>query len=122
MTKSWKNFTNGSIADVGIWDNSLTEDEFSKIYTDGITNKDGKFLTSNVPVVYYSFDCGYDKMIFELIHKLTIVSFEIDVEKKQVDELNCVYRQVEMLEEMVHKRPLFASTVLHPDETNVRNL
>ena len=63
---SWKNFTNGSIADVGIWDNSLTEDEFSKIYTDGITNKDGKFLTSNIPVVYYSFDCGYDKIIFDM--------------------------------------------------------
>ena len=32
---SWRNFTNGSME--GIWDYNLSEDEFSKVFTDGVT-------------------------------------------------------------------------------------
>ena len=63
---SWRNFTNGSIAEVSIWDYNLSEDEFSKVFTDGVTNREGKFLTTNIPNAYYSFDCGYDNIIFDM--------------------------------------------------------
>ena len=37
------------VFDVGIWDYTLSEDEFSKVFTDGITNREGKFTTTNIP-------------------------------------------------------------------------
>ena len=62
---SWRNFCKGDIADVGLWDDSLTESEMSKIFTDGIS-KMGRFSTSKIPIAHYNFESGYDNIIFDM--------------------------------------------------------
>tara|TARA_Y100000592_G_scaffold100635_1_gene181630 strand:+ start:6061 stop:7524 length:1464 start_codon:yes stop_codon:yes gene_type:complete len=61
---TWRSFFKGSMSDIGLWNGALQESEMYKIFSDGIT-KNGKFTTSNTPIVHYSFDSGYDNMIFD---------------------------------------------------------
>ena len=65
-SNSWRNFFKGDIAELGLWDTSLTDTEISKIYNDGITSRLGKYTTSHIPVLHHNFDCGYDDIVFDM--------------------------------------------------------
>ncbi len=62
---SWRNFCKGYIGDVGLWNNSLSDSEMFKVFTDGVS-KSGKFSTSEIPVAHYNFESGYDDIIFDM--------------------------------------------------------
>ena len=65
-TSYWRSFFKGDISDIGLWNVALSSTEVSRIFDDGITNRSGKYNTSNVPVLHHNFDCGYDDTVFDM--------------------------------------------------------
>ena len=62
---TWRNFFKGCIGDIGLWNVALEEHELQRVCTDGVT-KNGKFTTTNLPILHLNFDSGYDNIIFDM--------------------------------------------------------
>ncbi len=63
---SWKNFFKGKISEVGVWNYTLSESEISRIFDNGVTDKNGNFTTTNLPIGYWDFNSGYDDIVFDM--------------------------------------------------------
>jgi hypothetical protein len=63
---SWKNFCKGSIGEVGLWNYSLSQSEVSRIFDNGVTDKNGNFTTTNLPTGLWDFNSGYDDIVFDM--------------------------------------------------------
>ena len=62
---SWRNFFKGDISEVGIWDESLDENEIKSIFDNGVVNKKGNFSITT-PCGFWNFKSGYGNMTFDI--------------------------------------------------------
>ena len=66
LGSSWKNFCKGSIGEVGLWNYSLSQSEISRIFDNGVTDKNGNFTTTNLPTGFWDFNSGYNDIVFDM--------------------------------------------------------
>jgi hypothetical protein len=85
----WQNFYKGQITEVGLWDKDLSESEFNLIYEKGIIDKQGQYVTTNLPIGVWDLRGGYGNMTFDITGnnnhgKVNNVVFENKYVKKGV--------------------------------------
>tara|TARA_R110000782_G_scaffold220337_1_gene307578 strand:+ start:165 stop:1646 length:1482 start_codon:yes stop_codon:yes gene_type:complete len=61
----WRNFFNGQIAEVGLWSSALQEGEVHQVFSKGIIDSKGEYITSNIPVGIWDFKGGYSNITFD---------------------------------------------------------
>tara|TARA_Y100000592_G_scaffold84132_1_gene134684 strand:- start:28 stop:1488 length:1461 start_codon:yes stop_codon:yes gene_type:complete len=84
-SSSWKNFCKGSIGEIGIWNYSLSESEISRIFDNGVTDKNGNFTTTNLPTGFWDFNSGYDDIVFDMSgHNNNGIIHHLDMGKKMI--------------------------------------
>ena len=62
----WQNFYKGQITEIGIWDKDLQDYELGLIYDKGLIDKQGEYVTTNVPIGIWDLRGGYGNMTFDI--------------------------------------------------------
>ena len=79
----------GFISECGAWDYTLNDAEILKIYQKGIYND--YYNTSETPVGYWSFETGYDNIIFDSSKDNHGISQGLQYAKKEIKKPSTEY-------------------------------